>query len=316
MKKVVTFGELLIDFLTVSHSKEGRLQIPEIKQYPGGAPANVAVAVSILGGEASFIGQVGADNFGDYLRHCIEQFGVDTTALKIHETAATPLAFVMLDNSGERSFEFLRQNSADLVMTPADIELDVLSSADILHICSNTLTEKNITQTTKYVIEEARKSGSIISFDVNLRHNLWPQLKADAELVNEFVKMSDIIKISQEELDYLSNDEERWIADSLIAGCQLLVITDGAEAVRWFAPNGLSGVVKIPATEVVDTTAAGDSFTGGMLMAITKTEQPFGDKDKLNKIVSFATNCGRLAVTKAGAFTSLPTWQDAEQYWR
>ena len=155
------------------------------RQYPGGAPANAAVAVAKLGGKALFAGQVGTDSFGDFLADALSQYNVDIQFLAQHQEAKTALAFVMLNKDGDRSFSFHRHQTADVLFSAEQVKDTWFKDQPIFHFCSNTLTESAIAQTTIVAVEKAKYHQSLISFDVNLRHNLWAQGHADINLVND-----------------------------------------------------------------------------------------------------------------------------------
>lgn len=314
MKPVLCFGEALIDFLQQDNIEQDKLTLPAFRQYPGGAPANAAVAVAKLGGDARFAGQVGRDSFGDFLEHSLKQYGVDTRLLARHPSAKTALAFVALDDSGDRSFSFYRDNSADVVFSIEQISDDWFSQQPLLHFCSNTLTNDNIATTTKHIVAQAKSKKSLVSFDVNLRHNLWQKGMADRSLVNSLVLKSDLVKFSKDELLYLANGKPKeYIALCLQHQCRLLVVTDGENDIH-FHMNGHNGRISPPAFKAVDTTAGGDGFVGGMLFLLSQNEDPFEvlqDVKMMEVVLRFASCCGALAVSLPGAFPALPDKQTA-----
>jgi fructokinase len=309
MKKILCFGEALIDFLNTGHSAQGPLNLAVFCQYPGGAPANAAVAVARLGGKAYFAGQVGQDMFGNFLRDALVAYGVNTSFLLQHPTASTALAFVALDDKGERSFSFHRHQTADVILS-ADQVSDVWFSGDtILHFCSNTLTTAEIANCTHAVVGKAKAAGNLISFDVNLRHNLWASGQADRAVVNPLVAQSDLVKFSRDELEFLAQGQlEAYIEHNLAAGCQLILVTDGARPIEYFTKT-CTGRITPPQVQAVDTTAGGDAFIGGFLYALsgqTDLAGLFHQPQKLEQLLHFAAHCGAYAVTQPGAFTALP----------
>ena len=195
MKPVICFGEALIDFLNTGSQEDGCLRINNYRQYPGGAPANAAVAVSKLGGKAFFAGQVGDDTFGEFLINALRTYQVDTQFVSKHPHAKTALAFVLLDEMGERSFSFHRHQTADLLFDKSQVDKNWFNESAIFHFCSNTLTEKSIAACTEYAVEQALMHGAIISFDVNLRHNLWATGKVTISVVDKLVKQAHVFKI-------------------------------------------------------------------------------------------------------------------------
>lgn len=315
MRDVLCFGEALIDFLHSGLESQPPLALPIFTQFPGGAPANAAVAVARLGGRSSFVGQVGADSFGDFLGNALKEYGVNTDNLFRHPSAKTALAFVMLDAEGDRSFSFYRDNSADVLFTESQIRAEWFANKPITHICSNTLTTPAIAAATKAFIKQASQSGGWISFDVNLRHNLWPNQSADRELVNELVHSAHIIKFSRDELDYLAADTsvENYLAKCFSANCKIIIVTNGGESIEYFVKpvegtsSLTSNTIQPPKVNVVDTTAGGDAFVGGFLFALSCwQENQLPDAQVLKTMIEFATACGAHTVTRKGAFPALP----------
>ncbi len=313
MRPVLCFGEVLIDFLNTSRKQDGDLALNSFTQYPGGAPANVAVAVARLGGESRFAGQVGADPFGEFLLNALELFGVDTTFTAIHGEAKTALAFVFLDDDGERSFSFRRDGTADVVMQPDQVVDEWFERQPIVHLCSNTLTDPSITRVTREVVTRARDRAALVSFDVNLRHNLWPTGQADPDTVNEQVMNADLVKFAREEFDFLSQGDPGAYRDQCFAARpSVLLITDGGKDLRVVTERGDIGVTP-PQVKAVDTTGAGDAFIAGVLFGLSRSEDPVArmtDPEYIEELVRFAAHCGAVAVTRPGAFPSFPRLDD------
>ncbi|WP_020407689.1 carbohydrate kinase family protein [Hahella ganghwensis] len=309
MQPVLCFGEALIDCLQTSQSEVDGLMLPQFTHFPGGAPANVAVAVAKLGGNAHFAGQVGKDAFGEFLKGALERYGVHTRQLHQHESAPTPLAFVLLDDEGERSFSFYRTDTADLLFEAGMIEWEQFSSPGILHLCSNTLTDDDIFHTTLEVINQAKALGWKISFDINFRDNLWAQPEQAPERIATVVEHSDVIKASGEELELLYPNEDlltlikSWVDDRLV------VITDGGKAVTGYFGDS-EWTIEVPKVQVVDTTSAGDSFVGGLLFQLSQLTE--WDNVGFKQAVDFAVRCGAITVTRAGAYPALPWANELE----
>jgi len=309
---VVCFGEALIDFISQSPIQSDGLSIPQFAQYPGGAPANAAVAVAKLGGTARFAGQVGQDTFGYFLQQALQRYGVCTKHLVLHPTANTALAFVAHDRHGERSFSFYREQSADLLYSSAQIQPALFSEASLLHFCSNTLVEPDIAGVTAELLQQARNNGLWLSFDVNLRHNLWPAGHADKEVVRGFVSKAQLLKFSHDELAYLSDTPEQYIQQLLAAEAHLLVITHDDKPVRYFS-RYTYGSLAVPQVQAVDTTAGGDAFIGGLLYQLSLQPDLAAfcrNTAAVEAALAFAARCGAHAVTRPGAFPALPVLAD------
>lgn len=316
MRPVLCFGEALIDFLNFNHTDDGLLTLKEYRQYPGGAPANAAVAIAKLGGKSLFAGQVGQDSFGDFLQDCLIKYGVDTSLLSRHKTASTALAFVMLDETGDRSFTFYRQNTADLLFSQDDIDDAWFANEAILHFCSNTLTENSIAECTKVLINKARDAGSVVSFDVNLRHNLWANGVANCELVNQLVYQSDIIKYAKDELEFLAlGDIQGYLKDCFNRGVKLIIVTDGEAKIHIYTASA-DTLISPPKVTAIDTTAGGDAFIGAFLYGISVDKRiVLTDMARMAELVKFASHCGAIAVTRPGAFPALPQFSEVSNYW-
>lgn len=314
--KVMAFGEALIDFLSSGVSSASAVE--SFTKFPGGAPANVAVAVARLGGDSYFVGQVGDDVFGHFLKAALHSYGVNTSNMLMTKEAKTALAFVSLDNKGERSFEFYRNSSADILFKETDFKPAWFTgNKGVFHTCSNTLTDESITRATLAGLCMASEANWIISIDVNLRPDLWSNSEVDTQRVIDWMQSGDVVKASLEELRLLAKDPFILINQSLATGVALFVLTDGGNPIRFFTRTHGQGEVITPAVEVKDTTAAGDAFVGGLLY---KLAEQGGDRDLLASlsydewlnIVKFAAACGVDSVTKLGAYPSLPDLFEAE----
>jgi fructokinase len=306
--KVIAFGEALIDML----AKPVESGPASFVAHPGGAPANVAVGVAKLGGNASFLGQVGQDMFGDTLVQIMQRFGVDTSQFVQTSAAMTALAFVSLDAEGERSFAFYRDGSADLLYRAEQCPEAFLQGA-VFHCCSNTLTETDIREQHLLLMQRAHDSGAIVSFDVNYRHNLWAEGADAREPIWQAMLASDLVKISREELEALYGKDPSLVAKLLEGGVTLLLITDGGEPLEAHWSGGSLRLIP-PATKVLDSTAAGDSFVAGLLYQLSLqsvSHESFGawvrDEATLTAALEFASRCGALTVSRYGAFEALPT---------
>ena len=310
--KLIAFGEALIDFLSTKTNSDASHE--SFVKYPGGAPANVAVAAARLGVNSHFVGQVGDDSFGRFLADCLAGYGVNTQGMRFSQEAKTALAFVSLDDEGERTFEFYRQASADILYRAEYFESTWFNqSQGIFHTCSNTLTDANISQATLAGMALASDANWLISCDVNLRANLWPDNAPNKERVIDWMMQAHIIKASLEELAELSDDPMALIQQTLAHQAQVFVLTDGAKSVRYFT-SSITGEVATPKVDVKDTTAAGDAFVGGLLaQLIAKAPNVTAcaelDKSSWNDIIAYAVASGACAVTEYGAYPALPNQQ-------
>ena len=215
MKKydVVAIGELLIDFTENGVSEQGN---PMLEANPGGAPCNVLSMLQRLGKKTAFIGKVGKDAFGEMLKEVVEAQGIDTTNLLMDETVPTTLAFVHTEKNGDRSFSFYRNPGADMMLRSEEINMDVLKNATIFHFGTLSMTEEQVAAATKTAVQKAKEAGSIISFDPNLRPPLWKSLEMAKKQIWYGISQCDILKISDDEIAFLTGTEDIDIGISRI----------------------------------------------------------------------------------------------------
>jgi len=311
---VLCFGEALIDMR--GENVDGQLRfVPQ----PGGAPANVAVGVARLGGRSGFAGQVGADLFGNQILASLAGFGVDTSLLVQTQNANTALAMVALDDAGERSFTFYRNATADLLYEPEQMPESALAGQPIFHICSNTLTEPVIVETTLALVARARKAGCLVSFDVNYREPLWPDPDRAPAQIRALALKADLVKFSREELTALYGHQGDALIEELLGqGVQLVLISDGPNALQAWAGDRQHRLLP-PEVQAVDTTAAGDAFVAGLLYQLAGegvTAERFGSwlarPADLERALEFASRCGAITATRFGAFDALPSKADLQ----
>jgi fructokinase len=305
---VVCFGELLIDFVAL----ESGVSVGEasgFKKAPGGAPANVAVAVARLGVSSAFLGQVGDDPFGHHLAGVLKADKVDVSGLRFSTQARTALAFVALTAEGDRSFVFYRQPSADMLMRPEDVKLEVLDGGRILHFGSITLIHEPSRSATLAAIQAARAKGMLISYDPNLRLALWPNADAARAGMLEGLNFAHIVKISEEEVEFLTGAND--IAPLWRPDMQVMAVTRGEHG---SSIHTRTQQVDLPGFDVatVDTTGAGDGFMAGLLVKMLEYSDRF--EAHLAESGRFANAVGAITTTQRGAIPSLPTRTQVEAF--
>ena len=270
--KLCGIGEALIDF--IPEVKGQRLKdVPSFKRVAGGAPANVVGAVTKLGIPSKFLTKLGDDPFGDYIVEVLDEAGIDTSNIARDKEGETALAFVSLASDGNRDFKFYRKNSADLRYSVEDIPADILNDCGMIHFCSVDLVESPMKEAHKKLIDMAIAQNVKVSFDPNLRFSLWDDLDQLKETVNDFLKYADIIKISDEELEFITGHTDiKDALDGLFADrAKYVIYTKGADGAEVYTRNGMveASGYKI---DVRDTTGAGDSFIGAFLYCLLNDE--------------------------------------------
>ena len=255
---IAALGELLIDFTDRGLSDAGmRL----FEQNPGGAPANMLAAAARLGERTAFIGKVGDDMHGRFLRDTLIAAGIDVTGLVLSPDVFTTLAFVALDDRGERHFSFARKPGADTCLRSDELPAPLLSSARVLHVGSLSLTDEPARSATFAAVEAAKRAGAVISYDPNYRAALWPDEAAAAAQMRSMVPYADVMKLSDEETLLLTGAAEpEEAAHRLLAqGVSCVAVTLGERGALVAVAGGMQTVPAF-ASDPVDTTGAGDGF--------------------------------------------------------
>lgn len=311
MAVITSIGEILIDLTQTGVSPQG---FPEYAAFPGGAPANLAVAAARLGADTAFIGKVGSDRFGDLLRRTLQENHVDTTCLFTDPTEQTTLAVVSLDEEGERSFSFYRSPGADACLTQEEAVVGLKHAPKLLHFGSVALTREPAQSAIFVVAAMARRLGALVTFDPNYRANLWPS-EADAVYrIKQALPLCDIIKLSREELVLLSDtdDLELGTARLMAYGVLLILVTLGEEGV-YYCYRGKTGHIPGVPCQVADTNGAGDSFFGAALAKLSRLDlsSPISIA-QLEEILAFANCAASITVSRHGAIPSMPTLEEVE----
>ncbi|MBQ8783306.1 MAG: carbohydrate kinase [Clostridia bacterium] len=309
--KIVTMGELLID-LTQTGECGG---IPQYAANPGGAPANVAVAASLMGSETAFIGKVGNDSFGNMLVKTLKDKNVDISGIVKSDEFKTTLAVVSLDSRGERSFSFYRKNCADVNLTPDEIDIGLINSADILHFGSVSLTDEPSFSATQSVVKSAKAGGAIITYDPNYRPLLWNGETEAVAKMRCLLKFVDIIKVSEEELTLLTGEDDlsKGAEALLNEGVKIVLVTRGEKG-AFYKTRSCYGEVGANEVSVADTNGAGDTFFGAFLSCLDSLEN---FEKNLNgcllNAVKFACVAAEISVTRSGAIPAMPTKKEVEK---
>ena len=213
---VVTLGELLIDMFP---GKIG-FRIGEVESFipkPGGAPANVAVAASRLGLKSAFIGKLGQDHFGTYLKQVLEDENVNTRGIRFDPDARTTMAIIAMPDENSAEFVFYRNPGADQLLTEKDLDLGMLRSTRILHFCSVSLTDEPVRSATFSAAQIAREAGALVSYDVNYRPSLWKNPEEALDQAKLMLGEIDLVKLNEEEAALLSGVDKINPAD-LVSG--------------------------------------------------------------------------------------------------
>jgi sugar/nucleoside kinase (ribokinase family) len=313
MFDVVALGELLVDFTPAGISESGNVLF---ERNPGGAPANVVACLAKLGRRTGLIGKVGDDDFGRFLRQVLIDKGVSPQGLLLDPKEQTTLAFVHLQPDGERSFSFYRKPGADTRLRPEEIAQELLDTR-IFHFGSLSLTAEPARSATKAALRLVRDKNILVSYDPNLRPPLWPSLDEARGEMLDVMHMADLVKISLEELEFLTGSTDLEGASQSLQqdyDLKMLLVTLGKEGC-YYRLGDLCGHVPGFKVRSIDATGAGDAFLGAMLFQIVRLDKDLAawTADDLVASIRFANATGALATTKKGAIPAMPSLHEIKQ---
>lgn len=315
---VVALGELLIDMTDNGVSNQGNTLF---EANPGGAPCNVLAILNKLGRKVGFIGKVGDDIFGHKLKKVLDEVGIDTGNLIIDKQARTTLAFVQTFEDGDRDFSFYRNPGADMMLKKEDINVSLLQDTKIFHFGTLSMTHSEVREATKFAIEEAKKAGALVSFDPNLREPLWDSLDNAKEQVLYGLTKCDILKISDNEITWLTGEEDYTAGVKKIRGkneIPLILVSLGKEGSRaYYKKPGSGEEIMVEAApflqkNTIETTGAGDTFGGCVLNYILEKGLENLSEENLKEMLTFANAAASLITTRKGALKVMPEKKEVE----
>ena len=308
--KIVTLGEVVSDIYR--DESESDVELP-FTARPGGAPANVAVAVVRLGSEAAFIGSVGEDLFGDFILRALQAEGVSTSAVRRCEPPTrTSLAFVEVAADGDRSFTFYRTDpAADELLDAENVSREVLSGASFLNFGSIPLIKDPSRSAILRAADLADELDVPLAFDVNFREHLWESPEAAREVVDPLLDRSRIIKMGDDELSpMLGTEDPQEAAEMLLGrGAALALISLGSDGAVYATREFSGHVPAFEVDEVLDATGAGDAF---LAAALTHLSESAWDEENVREATRRGTVAGAIACTAYGAMSALPTRNELE----
>lgn len=312
MKKtdVTALGELLIDFIQNQISEQGN---PVFEANPGGAPCNVLAMLSKLGHSTAFIGKVGKDSFGEQLKAAILNAGICADYLYMDETVHTTLALVHTLLDGDRDFSFYRNPGADMMLSEEEIPEDLIRNSRIFHFGTLSMTHETVRNATKKAIDVAKKSDVIISFDPNLRPPLWNSLDEAKEQVLYGLGQCDILKISDNEIQWLTGKQDytdgvNWIRERF--SIPLILVSMGKEGSRAYYKEDMVEAAPVLQKNTIETTGAGDTFCGCILHYILEHGLEELTRKDLEEMLSFANSAASLITTRKGALGVMPSREE------
>lgn len=306
--KILCIGEMLIDFTPVPGL------VNSYTANPGGAPANVAVSLSRNGIDTGFLGKLGNDDFGRLLVKTLKENNVEVLCPALTDEATTTLAFVTLDDTGDRSFTFARKPGADMLLNEDDVKSVNIEDYDMIHAGSVSQSGAPEKDAVLLALKTAKDKGKLVSFDINYRDKIWSEEACMAEVKKAIVYV-DLLKISEEELTFVGGEDNipNYMKENDIA---VIVLTRGGDGARIFFGGER---IDIPAmkVEVKDTTGAGDAYWGGFLSSLLRQDVTSTSDitlDKLKTAGHYGAVSGGLCIQKPGGIPAIPTIDEIEVF--
>ena len=312
MKKydVIALGELLIDFTQNGLSEQGN---GLFEANPGGAPCNVLSMLNNLGKKTSFIGKVGNDQFGKTLKKALEELGIGTENLLMDNEVHTTLALVHTFADGDRDFSFYRNPGADMMLTVDELNLDLVRDTRIFHFGTLSMTHAGIRATTKKAVEAAKEAGALISFDPNLREPLWDSLDNAKEQVRWGLGKCDVLKISDNEIQWLTGEEDFTAGVKKIREefpIPLILVSMGRDGSRAYYGDHYVEVAPFLQENTIETTGAGDTFCACVLNYVLEHDLEALTDEQLKEMLTFANAAASIITTRKGALRVMPTREE------
>jgi len=309
---VVAVGELLIDFINNGMTAEKN---PTFEANPGGAPCNVLAMLSKLGKKTAFIGKIGDDSFGKFLKNTVSDAGIDVSNV-IMDKFNTTLALVHKLPNGDRDFSFYRKHCADIMLKKEEINIEMLKDTKIFHFGSLSLTDEPSNEATKYAVDIAKSNNALISFDPNLRQPLWDSLEDAKREILYGLSKCDILKISDNEISFITGindyDEAIYALKKKFDNIKIMFLTMGESGSKAYYNDMLVEQKSILQNSVVDTTGAGDTFFGCALSKLLEYDINNLNKEDIKNILIFANAGASLIVSKKGALKAMPSKEDIQ----
>ena len=310
MLDVVALGELLIDFTCVSTDPEG---YPTMAAHPGGAPANFLAALAKFGAKTAMLGKVGSDAFGRLLLGTLDRAGISTEGIVITDDVFTTLAFVTLDETGNRAFSFSRKPGADTCIASEELNLKLIDEARVFHFGSLSMTDEPARSATRRAVDYAKAAGKLITYDPNLRKPLWKDPEAARSQLIWGMSRADVVKISDEEVEFLWGLGPEEGADYILRhfDVKLVFVTCGAGGCYFKNAVASGHVPSLSGIRVLDTTGAGDIFGGSALwklLQLGKAPETLTAAE-LTDLVRFACTSAGLSTTQPGGISSVPDYE-------
>ncbi len=306
-KHVLIYGDAFVDYIAEDQSNS------TFVTFLGGATVNVAAGISRLGAPSTFITVTGDDGTSAFVREELVKEGVDLSFAKLENDKRVSGVYVHLTEENDRLFHTYVDETPDIQVEPSDLSVQAFLDASVLHLCSGTMFQPTAFETTREAVRLAKKAGILLSMDANIRPLRWESEAVCRETIMSFAVQADILKLTDEELFFLTETQTLETGISKLASYQIPVVLITVGEIGTYAViDGVCTHVGVEPVEPVDTTGAGDAFVAGILRQIQLKGQP-ETRDEWIDYISFGNKLGALCATKPGALSAMPRLEDIEE---
>jgi len=317
LKPVLCGGEILLDFISKEVGK-GLDYSVLFEKRPGGSIFNVVVGLRRLGVSVSFLTKIGGDEFAQGLMDIIRREKINTECLKRDINLKTTLAFVAVNKEGKPEFRFYRDNAADTMLTIPEVRDIDPKNYSIYHFGSISLLKKPASDAYLELLNMFYKEKVITSFDPNIRPSLIKDKKDFLNLFFKISKMVDILKMSDDDLKYITGltDAKEGLRKILNKiNSSLILVTLGKNGVLGYYKGQFKHVPTFDQVRVKETTGCGDAFMAAIIYKLLNCDSfPVLSTSKLIEILTFANGVATIVGTRYGASNSMPRLQEVEKF--
>jgi fructokinase len=306
---VICIGEVLFDLI----SDEPGVPLESVTAwtpYPGGAPANVACALSKLGTETAFIGSIGQDAMGAELTETLRSHHIDLSGLQLIPSYPTRSVLVTRSAQGDRSFAAFggdrsTDSFADTRLSADNLPKELFKPGSYLVTGTLGLAAPDSAGAIHYAIDLVRQQGGTIVTDLNWRPVFWPDPDFASPLIFDLLAKTDIFKLTDEEAQLFFQTEDPQEIHDRYPHLQVVLLTQGEKGCNYWI-EGHVGEMPAFAMDVEDTTGAGDAFLAGFLHQHIHKLDTFTES-QAQTAIRYASAAGALTTLKRGAIAALPT---------
>ncbi|QHT63158.1 5-dehydro-2-deoxygluconokinase [Paenibacillus lycopersici] len=310
----VAIGRLCID-LNANEINRPMEETMTFTKYVGGSPANICIGMSRLGHRAAFIGKIADDQMGRFIRSYLHDNGIDTAGVTTDRTGAvTGLAFTEIKSPEDCSILMYRDNAADLLLAPEEVDEGLIAESKALLVSGTALAKSPSREAVLLALRYARKHGTKVVFDIDYRPYTWTSPEETAVYYHLAAEKSDIIIGTREEFDMLERfDGNAAHSDEVTAaqwfGChaELVIIKHGKDGSIAYARDGGSHRGAIFPAKIVKTFGAGDSYAAGFLHGLMQGWS-------VARSMEYGSAAASIVISSHSCSDAMPTAEQVDAY--